>query len=346
MSEKFYAFLLRLYPSAFRRRFQAESLHLFRDRLGDEQGLQRKLRLWTDLLVDLLAGLPQAWRNTYAVPAQATAWPQGSGIPAFQSLEEEPLKPGSIVMGGLCATAALALFVFVMSHTSYHPFQSSNQRMRAASAGSQTNPGSQNEAEELDQKSRSAVLLETCFFDKLEQHPGNIGYVKLSWFADPASCTGVADAVMTRLNDTDAIIFDLRETRGGYPEMVRRMAGWLFNHSVPWYNPRAESPAQIITNPEPGSRLAHKPVFILTSSRTFSGAEHFAYNLKVLKRATIVGERTSGASHAAGGPPLPAALSAPKPIWEGSGVQPDVRVNAAGALPVAERLALEALHKN
>lgn len=346
MSEKFYAFLLHLYPSGFRRHFQAESLQLFRDRLRDEQGFVPKLRLGIDLLVDLAAGLPRAYRNSYAVPAPATTGPRASGIPVFQTLEEEPLKPGSIVMGGLSGTAALALFVFVMSHTSYRPFQSTNQRMRGASAGSQTNPGSENAAEELAQKSQSGVLLETCFFDKLEQHPGNIGYVKLSWFADPASCTRVADAVMTRLNETDAIIFDLRDTRGGYPEMVRRMAGWLFNHSVPWYNPRAESPAQLTTNPEPGSRLAHKPVFILTSSRTFSGAEHFAYNLKILKRATIVGERTSGASHAGAAPPTPAAVSKPKPVWEGTGVQPDVPVPAPAALLTAERLALEALHKN
>ena len=86
--------------------------------------------------------------------------------------------------------------------------------------------------------------------------------------------------------------------------MVRLMAGWLFDHPVAWYNPRATSPAQLVTDsPVPGSRLADKPVFVLTSSRTFSGAEHFAYNLKTLKRATIVGETTSGASHAGTGTP-------------------------------------------
>ena len=84
--------------------------------------------------------------------------------------------------------------------------------------------------------------------------------------------------------------------------MVRLMASWLFDHPVAWYNPRATSPAQLVTDsPVPGSRLADKPVFVLTSSRTFSGAEHFAYNLKTLKRATIVGETTSGASHAGHG---------------------------------------------
>jgi len=45
----------------------------------------------------------------------------------------------------------------------------------------------------------------------------------------------------------------------------------------------------------PGKRIAAAPAFVLTSSRTFSGAEEFSYNLKNLKRATIVGETTGGA---------------------------------------------------
>ena len=46
-----------------------------------------------------------------------------------------------------------------------------------------------------------------------------------------------------------------------------------------------------------GKRLAAAPAFVLTSSRTFTGAEEFSYNLKNLKRATIVGETTGGGAH-------------------------------------------------
>ena len=77
------------------------------------------------------------------------------------------------------------------------------------------------------------------------------------------------------------------------------------------------------------------------SSRTFSGAEHFAYDLKTLKRATLVGETTSGASHGSAPPP-----DGTKPVWEGSGVEPDVKVKAAEALPTAEKLALGELHNH
>jgi C-terminal processing protease CtpA/Prc len=92
-----------------------------------------------------------------------------------------------------------------------------------------------------------------------------------------------------------------------------------------------------------------KPVYVLTSARTFSGAEEFSYNLKSLKRATIVGETTGGGAHPVSGHridehfmigvPFARAIN---PItrtnWEGVGVEPDVKVLAADALATALKL--------
>ncbi len=39
------------------------------------------------------------------------------------------------------------------------------------------------------------------------------------------------------------------------------------------------------------------PVYVLTSLDTFSAAEEFAYNLKALKRAVVVGEVTKGGAN-------------------------------------------------
>jgi hypothetical protein len=348
MSEKIFACLLRLYPARFRQRYQAEAVQLLEDRLGTERGWLRRARLWIELLADFAFALPQAYRNSYATETQGE-WQTATGLPEFRSLEEEPIRPVSVVMGGIVAVAALALFIFVMNHASaYHPFPGSIGRLGAATAGSESNPDSQAVAEKIEEQMRSANQLSKCSFEKLELHPGNVGYVKLSWFVDPASCRDTAQAVMVHLNETDAVIFDLRDCRGGYPEMVRWMASWLFDHPVAWYNPRATSPAESVTDsPVAGSKLGDKPVFVLTSSRTFSGAEHFTYDLKQLKRATIVGETTSGASHAApGASPSPVAATEPKPAWEGVGVEPDVRVKAADALETAEKLARVAIQKN
>jgi hypothetical protein len=348
MSEKIYSLLLRLYPRGFSQRFHDEALQLMRERLREEQGFLPKLQLWLELLFDTVSSLPLAYRNTYAIGEAAAIAPHSPGLPEFRMLEGRPLSPVSIFMGSIFATASLALFVVLMSHvTGFHASSRFMQRLQAATSGTQPNPDVQAIAERLQQQSDAAGRQRACSFEKFELHPGNIGYVKLSWFADPASCAPVAEAVMARLSETDAVIFDLRDTRGGYPEMVRLMAGWLFDHPVSWYNPRATSPAQQVTQtPADGAGLTRQPIFVLTSSRTFSGAEHFAYNLQSLKRAVIIGERTSGASHAGPrGAPGPIAASEPTPVWEGTGVLPDIQVNSDDALRTAENLALRSLQK-
>jgi C-terminal processing protease CtpA/Prc len=92
---------------------------------------------------------------------------------------------------------------------------------------------------------------------------------------------------------------------------------------------------------------------VLTSERTFSGAEEFTYNLKNLKRATIVGERTGGGAHPGAVRKLTERFSmfvatgrAVSPItgtnWEGTGVEPDVEVPARDALDKALELAAKA----
>ncbi len=61
MSEKIYAWLLRLYPSQFREAYGSEALQLFRDRFRDETGFFRCLRLWFDLIVDLVISIPREY---------------------------------------------------------------------------------------------------------------------------------------------------------------------------------------------------------------------------------------------------------------------------------------------
>jgi C-terminal processing protease CtpA/Prc len=47
-----------------------------------------------------------------------------------------------------------------------------------------------------------------------------------------------------------------------------------------------------------GSRFCgSKPVYVRTSSRTFSGGEEFTYDLQQLKRATVIGETTGGGAY-------------------------------------------------
>ena len=103
-------------------------------------------------------------------------------------------------------------------------------------------------------------------------------------------------------------------------------------------------------------KLATQPVYVLTAARTFSAAEAFAYDLQSTKRATIVGEVTGGGAHPTHPVPLddhfvlmvPSARAInviTKTDWEGTGVQPDVKVPADQALDKAKELAADKLAK-
>jgi len=200
-----------------------------------------------------------------------------------------------------------------------------------------------------------------CSFEKVEVLPNNLGYVKLNSFPDLSICQSSAAAAMTSLNETDAIIFDLRDNHGGVPAMVAFLASYLFEHPThldDFYNRAERSTLQSWTlSPVAGNKLADKPAYVLISHSTFSGAEEFSYDMKMLKRATLVGETTAGAAHMTRPrridgqftirvPDTTPINPISKTNWEGTGVRPDVEVKAADALTVAEKLAVNKLQGN
>jgi hypothetical protein len=196
-------------------------------------------------------------------------------------------------------------------------------------------------------------------FDKVERLPGNIGYIELRSFTSPDLAGATASAAMTFIADTDALIVDLRRNGGGDPAMVAYLSSYLFDtrtHLNDLYWRERDRTDEFWTRDDvPGKRYGQtRPVYVLTSKRTFSGAEEFSYNLKHLKRATLVGEATGGGAHP-GGPrriddnfavwvPGGRAINpVTKTNWEGTGVAPDVQAPAERALDVAQGLALKAL---
>lgn len=199
-----------------------------------------------------------------------------------------------------------------------------------------------------------------CTFESVKLLPHNIGYLKFNAFPDASVCQTRVAAAMASLNHADAIIFDLRDNRGGYSNTVALIATYLFDHPVhlnDFYNRGDNSTEQSWTLPPiPGNRLADKPAFVLTSPTTFSAAEGFSYDLKMLKRATLVGETTSGRGHMGMGhriddhftirvPGIRVVNPISKTNWEDTGVEPDVKVKAPDALVTAEKLAESNLRK-
>jgi retinol-binding protein 3 len=194
-------------------------------------------------------------------------------------------------------------------------------------------------------------------FEKTDRLEGNVGYLELNMFFPAAVAGETAAAAMNLLANTDALIIDLRKNGGGEPGMVALICSYLFDsepvHLNDLYFRPDDTTHQWWTLPlVPGQRYENKPVYVLTSKRTFSAAEEFTYNLKCLKRATIVGETTGGGAH----PGEMARLDnhfgmfvptgrAINPItktnWEGTGVSPDIAVPAERALTTAHLAALK-----
>ncbi|MFK2931217.1 S41 family peptidase [Dyella agri] len=188
--------------------------------------------------------------------------------------------------------------------------------------------------------------------------PFNIGYVDLHAFLPAEQVRSRYAAMMTLLGDTRALIIDLRKNDGGDPDAVALLASYLFDkrtrlndiysriddrtHEM-WTQVRLDGPRYGGT----------REIYLLTSSKTFSGGEDFSYALKNLKRATLVGETTGGGAH----PGMPHTLSehfavfipfgrSISPIthtdWEGTGVIPDIAVPADKALATAQQRLLSA----
>jgi hypothetical protein len=188
---------------------------------------------------------------------------------------------------------------------------------------------------------------------------GNIGYLKMNLFARPQYAGPTLAAAMAFLQYTDAMIFDLRDNGGGDPAMVAMALSYLVppHTEINRFHQRGTTvDEQIWSLPYvPGGPWStDKPVYVLTSGRTASGAEEFAYDVQQMKRGTIIGATTWGGANPGGFMPIDAHFAifvptgaAVNPIsktnWEGIGVKPDVPVDPAVALETARRLALEKL---
>jgi Peptidase family S41/N-terminal domain of Peptidase_S41 in eukaryotic IRBP len=201
--------------------------------------------------------------------------------------------------------------------------------------------------------------------------PG-IAYIRFTIFPLDPAVTATAANFMKDHADARTVIFDVRTNKGGGMSQTVAMLPYLFDKETvlvrgdvrasviedmggapnmpPWV--RLASPSRqgvrtedTFVKPHPSERrLFDANVYVLTSNFTASAAEAFAFGLKTTGRATLIGERTTGGGHfAPPGQRVNDKFAAFVPIgraydprtgkgWEGTGVQPDIKVPAEKAL--------------
>ncbi len=187
--------------------------------------------------------------------------------------------------------------------------------------------------------------------------PGNIGYIRIAGFpADSPATRHAIDAAMATVTNTDALIIDLRKNGGGDPSSLDYWMGYFFATpteltSIHWTTPTPHVDRQFSAATVGGTRY-NKPIYLLTSARTFSCAEQFTYDLKALHRAKIVGENTGGGANpgdfhrltpnfAVFIPTGRAYNPYTKTNWEHTGIAPDTSTSAKDALVTAYTQALQ-----
>lgn len=191
-------------------------------------------------------------------------------------------------------------------------------------------------------------------FAAVKKLEGNVGYLDIRFFAGVEWGAPIADHYMALLATSDAVIIDMRKNGGGNPGMVQYLCSYFFDKKVhlnSLYWREGDRTQEFWTlDKVGGQKMPDVPLFVLTSNRTFSGAEEFSYNMQTQKRATLVGETTGGGANPGGGFPVNEQLmifiptgKAINPVtktnWEGVGVVPEVEVPQTEALDKALELA-------
>ena len=195
---------------------------------------------------------------------------------------------------------------------------------------------------------------------RIDHFPGNVAYIMLDEFTEWLDARKALSGAMASVQFSDALIIDLRFNTGGAPETMH----WFLSHFFEskskteftglFFREEGKTNRVFVEKKLEAPRYLDRPVFVLTGPYTASAAESFAWDMKRLKRAVIVGETTRGGAQPARTFMLPHGFRVLLPIgravtpgtdlnWEGTGVKPDVELRQEAALDYGLALVLDSL---
>ena len=223
-----------------------------------------------------------------------------------------------------------------------------------------TNESPGSPTEEVVNQFRKSWAQHNFNFKKVEVLEGNIGLLELNTFFPAEWIKDLARSAINFLANSDAVIIDLRNNHGFAPDGVLLMESYFLKdavHLTDRYDRDTKTMQQTWTMPiVPGTKLGNMDLYILVSKNTFSAPEDFTYNLQALGRAKVIGEVTGGGAHGTKPYKIGTYFTASIPFsysvntvthtdWEGTGIQPDIKVPADQALVTAQVMAIRALIK-
>jgi hypothetical protein len=175
----------------------------------------------------------------------------------------------------------------------------------------------------------------------------SIAYLKFNVFSNKVIPKERITKAMTMLSSTDSLIIDLRDNEGGDPNLVAFLSSYFVNDNTPLWSVLDRQGNAIIEVVSEQQKLKYQGVVcVLTSNKTYSAAEAFAYTLKHLGRVCIIGETTRGGAHLVQMERVNEKLDIRIPVarafnpitktnWEQVGVVPNINVESARAKIVA-----------
>lgn len=187
-----------------------------------------------------------------------------------------------------------------------------------------------------------------------------MGYLNVDMIHDDQEAQDIAARAMASAEDCDALMFDLRDNVGGELESGRLIMSYVLPEITIVSRTYDRAGRLVRTNATfkllPGARFpAAVPVYVLTSNRTGSAAEGFAYALQQSRRGTVVGQTTLGMAHPSEALTVNSRFLMSVPIYrvesafaeesfQGVGVIPDINVPEQNALEAALKDAKKRIH--
>ncbi len=135
----------------------------------------------------------------------------------------------------------------------------------------------------------------------LTMHPeqnGNYIYLKLDKIPKLTSAKTTLDSIMLAAQKKEALIIDLRDSKGGDPEFNRYVMSFFLAPNQLLYTHKTIDSLLTVRVPKNPIRIERDlEVYVVTSDETSYEAEQLAYMIQTFKIGKIIGETSYGATH-------------------------------------------------